>query len=92
MSPLARPDMTATGALGKCRTHRRPLLPFRVTDAERAAADKAAEQARLRLADMGEPAPEPARSKRKAQSRGYCPDCATDAAEAAWTRLMEASR
>ncbi|SCG74383.1 hypothetical protein [Micromonospora inositola] len=63
-----------------------------MTDAERAALDKAAEQARERLEQIGEPAPEPADGKRKTQRQGYCPDCATDAAEAAWTRLMEASR
>lgn len=92
MSPLLRPDVTATGALGKCRTHRRPLVPVPDPSAERYAADVAARQARERLADMGEPAPEPAHGKRKTQPRGHCPDCATDAAEAAWTRLMEASR
>lgn len=92
MSPLARSDMATSGALGRCRTHRRPLFPSRVTDAERYAAERAAEQAREHLEQMGEPAPEPAGGKRKSQRRGYCPECVTDAAEAAWTRLMEASR
>ncbi|SCG60255.1 hypothetical protein [Micromonospora inositola] len=92
MSPLARPDMATPGALGKCRIHRRPLIPSRVTDLEHLAADLVARQARSYLEQWGEPAPEPARSKRKAAPRGYCPGCADDAAEAAWTRLMEASR
>ncbi|WP_446216443.1 hypothetical protein [Micromonospora sp. IBHARD004] len=44
-----------------------------MTDVERAALDKAAEQPREDLEQMGEPAPEPARGKRKAQTRGYLP-------------------
>jgi hypothetical protein len=92
VSPLLRPDVTAPGSLGRCSRHRRPLLPSRVSEAERLAAERVAKQARERLADMGEPAPEPARGRRKAERPGWCPDCADDAAEAAWTRLMEASR
>ncbi len=83
MSPLLRPDVAGSGALGRCRTHKRPLLPSQVTEAARVAAHRVADQARERLGILYVPTV----SRRKAQPRGWCPDCAQDSARAAWQRL-----
>jgi len=79
MSPLARPDVTGAGTLGRCRIHRRPLLPERPADlAEQIATERLA-------ADCGEPGPSPL--PRPSRRRGNCPDCTTALAAAAWAYL-----
>lgn len=79
MSPLARPDMGRPGALGTCRTHRRPLLAEpRAELAEQIATERLAEDSRTLLGTVG-PSPLPRPSRR----RGYCPDCVQAVALAA---------
>ncbi|GAA4576896.1 hypothetical protein GCM10023176_49330 [Micromonospora coerulea] len=79
MPPLARPDMAGAGALGRCSTHRRPLLREPAGDlAEQIETDRLAAESRALLADDTAPVlPRP--SKR----RGTCPDCTRTLAAAA---------
>lgn len=85
MSPLARPDQP--GSLGRCRTHRRPLLPAaRPVPGELDAANALAEEARQRMRESTG-APIGSGGKQR-QPRGYCPDCVAEAAAQAVQRLI----
>ncbi|MGV9212992.1 hypothetical protein ACTFTM_14135 [Micromonospora sp. RB23] len=78
MSPLARPDVTGTGSLGRCRIHRKPLPPERHALAEPIATERLA-------AEEGEVGPSPL--PRPSRRRGTCPDCTAALAAGAWAFL-----
>ncbi|MFC3500826.1 hypothetical protein ACFOOK_07580 [Micromonospora krabiensis] len=80
MSPLARPDMAGAGALGRCRTHRRPLMaePAAPLD-EQIATERLARESLAYLDGNPGPSPLPRSPRRK----GTCPDCVTAVAVAA---------